>query len=1069
MAQRVFTREDAKGLIRTNSEKVTLPFDFTEIASGALAGFSQVKSLVIPEGITRIASYAFYTRSFKNTCQIEVLTLPSSLKQFDRWCFYDCNNLKSITVPSDFNEELALELFSHCPTATLFFGKTFSIGKRVVPFAKRKTVQEIMDERSGFLTLGGASMFQIEADGTLVIPANYHTILPNSMKGIATRGIKKIVIPSTIKKIAPGVFACMQTLEEIEVLPGTEYIDPCAFSNCRFLKKITLPETIREIGAGAFMNLPKLEKIKLPPHLEVVADELLSNCFALRRVKFGKNVTKIGAGAFSDCTSIRSIKLPETVKIIEHSAFWNCRSLQRLYIPAGCEKLKQSTLGNCPALEILYMPRIVHDQNETKRIFGDLTNPSITWMEPGMPRPDWHDDENLPELAFDDDEIEEEAAPAEETPVPSDIRIQSAFSDGRKKKIDPESVRQIEISIANMQSQLKNLAAGAGMPEGSVPVDQTMLEQLQSNLSKMQQNYDAVQSLQNSAETLENLQKQIDEFADMQSKMQQISDIQETVEEKVRNLSDLENKVEQIGDVTQIASELSEVKEQVDSISEIKEAVGSIQDIREKVDELSDLKASVETVGSLKEMAGTISDIQEKVSVIDGVQEKIEAIDSAQEKISALDHVQEKIDAIDHAQEKIEHVQEKIEAIDSVQDKIQAINDVSDTVEAISAVQEQVSVIPELQQKVEEISDIQQKVENLTEQVSDVSQLREMADALMNAQEKLDAIPELQQKVDALSGGTGLHADGLPPTEAQMSLSRNETANAAVFADGSIPPQAAAVPHSVQAVHAEAAQPANEFATPVPAVQQAVSFAPVQPAVSYPAAFDQSIPFASVHSGEYDSAEKVFSHEVSKGLAGPVERSNALKNYTVITYRAFCGADGGERFEIPEGVRRVESQAFWDCPRLMALEIPNSLTEIEPDAFSGCTRLTDVYLPADYPDRKAVDLFLFRPEIRLHWPKKKILARPRIETVADLMEQYDDILTAQKMKKLTVRNHILEIPEGYTAIAPYCAKELDLRAEEPEHMLTTVILPKSVRRVTAYAFAGLEAARHIIIQEGLQI
>ncbi len=30
MAQRVFTREDAKGLIRTNSEKVTLPFDFTE-------------------------------------------------------------------------------------------------------------------------------------------------------------------------------------------------------------------------------------------------------------------------------------------------------------------------------------------------------------------------------------------------------------------------------------------------------------------------------------------------------------------------------------------------------------------------------------------------------------------------------------------------------------------------------------------------------------------------------------------------------------------------------------------------------------------------------------------------------------------------------------------------------------------------------------------------------------------------------------------------------------------------------------------------------------------------------
>ena len=476
MAVRVFTREDAKGLIRTNTEKVTLPFDFTEIASGALAGFSQVKTLVIPEGITKISSYAFYTRSFKNTSQLEVLTLPSSLREFDRWCFYDCNALKSITVPSDFDEETVLDLFFHCPKATVFFGKTFSIGTRVVTFAKSKTVQQIIDEHSGILTHGGASMLTIDGNGTLVIPANYHTILPGAMKGIATRGVKKVVLPNTIRKIGAYAFSFLQTLEEIEVADGTEFIDPCAFANCRQLKTIKLPDSIREIGAGAFMNLPKLEKIKLPPELTAVADELLSNCFALRRVKFGKKVTSIGAGAFSDCASIRSMKLPETVKSIGNSAFWNCRSLQRLYIPAGCETVKQSTLGNCPSLEILYIPRIIHDQNETKRVFGDLTNPSITWMEPGMPRPDWHDDENLPELAFDDDE-EEEQKPQEQAQLPSDIRIQSAFADGRKKKIDPESVRQIELSIASMQSQLKNLAANAGAMTGGTQVDPEMFEQ----------------------------------------------------------------------------------------------------------------------------------------------------------------------------------------------------------------------------------------------------------------------------------------------------------------------------------------------------------------------------------------------------------------------------------------------------------------------------------------------------------------------------------------------------------------------------------------------------------------
>ncbi len=1012
MGERVFTREDAKGLIRTNTEKLTLPFDFTEIASGALAGFSQVKALVIPEGITRIGSYAFYTRSFKNTCQIEILTIPSSLKQFDRWCFYDCNSLKSITLPSDFDETLAVELFSHCPDATLFFGKTFSIGKRVVPFAKSKTVQQIMDERSGLLTLGGASMLRIENDGTLIIPANYHTILPNAMKSIATRGVKKVVIPNTIQKIAPYTFSLLQTLEEIEVSTGIEHIDPCAFANCRQLKKITLPNTLREVGAGAFMNLPKLEKIQLPPELTAISDEMLSNCTSLTRVKFGKSITRIGAGAFSDCSAVRSLKLPESIKSIGNSAFWNCRSLQRLYVPSGCEKVSQSTFGNCPALETLFIPRIIHDQIETKRVFGDMTNPTITWMEPGMPRPDWHYDDDLPDIEFDEDnesEAKQEApAPAEPEQLPSDVRIQSAFTtEERKDIVDAEAVRQIERSIASMQSQLKNLTAAAGAVESAPQLDSDMLNQLQRNLSQMQQNYDAVQSLQHSAETLDHLQKQIDQFTEMQSKMQQISAVQESVEEKVRNLSDLEDKVEQIGDVSQIAAELSEVKESVGSISEMKEAVSSIQDIRDKVDELTDLKASVETVGDFKEMAGAISDIQEKVS-----------------------------------------------AIDEVQEKIDAINEAGATVEAISDVQEKISAIPELQQKVDDLS----------EQTNVANELRDIAGAISQVQEKLNVLPEIQQRVDLLSSGTGVHADGIPPTETQMSLNRN----AAVAMAGT--QNAAMIETDTQSNTVVQPEHIQENDALEMKQNQNKEQIPMQITTEHPQnQYGNVIPFAPIHYGEYSNTDKVFTHEISKSLPGPVERSNALKSYTIIARRAFCGSEGGERFEIPEGIRRIESQAFWDCPRLMALEIPASLTEIEPDAFAGCTRLTDVYLPVDYPDRKAVDLFLFRPEIRLHWPKKKILSRPRIETVADLMEQFDDILTMQKVKKLTVRNHFLEIPEGYTAIAPFCMKEIDIRADEPEHILTTIILPKSVLRVSSYAFAGLEAARHIVIPEGLRI
>ena len=83
MGERIFTREDAKSIFRTNSEKVKLPSDFTVIGTGSLAGFSQVKDLTIPEGVVKICSHAFFIRSFRGTSTLEKLVIPSSLQDFE--------------------------------------------------------------------------------------------------------------------------------------------------------------------------------------------------------------------------------------------------------------------------------------------------------------------------------------------------------------------------------------------------------------------------------------------------------------------------------------------------------------------------------------------------------------------------------------------------------------------------------------------------------------------------------------------------------------------------------------------------------------------------------------------------------------------------------------------------------------------------------------------------------------------------------------------------------------------------------------------------------------------------
>ncbi|HAG14613.1 MAG TPA: hypothetical protein DCG49_12255, partial [Ruminococcus sp.] len=531
MGERVFTREDAKGLIRTTSEKVRIPSDFTVIASGALAGFSQVKDLTIPEGVKRIESHAFYTRSFKNTSNMEHLTIPSSLTQFDRWCFYDCKALKNIDLPEDFSEQLALELFCQCPTAVVRFGK------KLIGAAKKKTIQQIMDESSGILSLGSASLLTIEPDGTLRIPQNYTIILPNAMRNLGSRGIKKVVIPSTIRLISPNAFSFLNSLEEVVIGAGSEFIDNCAFAGCRYLKKIMIPDSVKKIGVGAFMNLPSLESIRLPSDLEAISDETFSGCHALKKVHFGNRIQQIGAGAFAGCTSLRGMMLPESVKQIGNSAFWECSSLQRLYIPAGCEKLKQSALGSCPRLSTLYMPRIIRDANEQNRIFGDITAPNITFIDPGTPRPDWDlsqlpeepDEFQVPETLFAKPDhakkIQEE--PKEYVPTFAGHPQQEQ---PQEPPVDAETVRKLEQMIVQMQGQMDRLAkaSAAQIPQSEVHADS--LQTITSDLEALRSDFDAAKSLRDSAATLQNLQKQIDTFSAMQSRMNEIAKLQEKVD-----------------------------------------------------------------------------------------------------------------------------------------------------------------------------------------------------------------------------------------------------------------------------------------------------------------------------------------------------------------------------------------------------------------------------------------------------------------------------------------------------------------------------------------------------------
>ena len=111
-----------------------------------------------------------------------------------------------------------------------------------------------------------------------------------------TVGLKKIEIPSSVKKIGDSAFD-LSTVSEIKFNEGLETIGNSAFNTWGSFEKITLPSTVKSIGEECF-NSYKPYLIELNDGLERVGKQAFICKFANQSVKIPASVTEIGEKAF---------------------------------------------------------------------------------------------------------------------------------------------------------------------------------------------------------------------------------------------------------------------------------------------------------------------------------------------------------------------------------------------------------------------------------------------------------------------------------------------------------------------------------------------------------------------------------------------------------------------------------------------------------------------------------------------------------------------------------------------------------------------------------------------------
>ena len=242
-----------------------------------------ITSVVIPDSVTSIGSYAFYYCT-----SLTSVVIPDSVTSIGNYAFESCYNLTSVVIP-DSVTSIGSEAFEYCRSLTSVEipDSVTSIGNRAFSWCTSLTSVTL---DNGCAASIDESAFS-SCNSALYTEYEYGRYVGNSDNPY------QILIGLTNKNFTS------YTIHE-----DTQIIASSVFSSCERLTNITIPDSVTSIGDGAF-----------------------SNCTNLTSVSIGNSVTSIGYQAFYGCDSLTSVVIPDSVTSIGYDAFYYCTSLKDVY------------------------------------------------------------------------------------------------------------------------------------------------------------------------------------------------------------------------------------------------------------------------------------------------------------------------------------------------------------------------------------------------------------------------------------------------------------------------------------------------------------------------------------------------------------------------------------------------------------------------------------------------------------------------------------------------------------------------------------------------------------------
>ena len=269
---------------------------------------------------------------FNHCSDIKSVTISNGITRIGDRAFYGCVNLNDIQIGNDM----------------------LSVGRWA--FENTAYYESVSNWENGFLYIDDCliGVSDTSISGVLDIRKGTKCIGDNALYGCSE--LSGIILPEGIKGIGNGAFERCSGLAEINIPTSVLFIGTEAFSSCKNLTQVFIPSNVIHIGEGIFNNCEKLMKAKFDLGMQYIANRTFYGCDSLTEVIIPEGITRIGDYAFAGCLSLKELKIPKTLNNFGIGCFEGCTNLISAIIPEGDVYISNNTYSGCTGLKTVVIP-----------------------------------------------------------------------------------------------------------------------------------------------------------------------------------------------------------------------------------------------------------------------------------------------------------------------------------------------------------------------------------------------------------------------------------------------------------------------------------------------------------------------------------------------------------------------------------------------------------------------------------------------------------------------------------------------------------------------------------------